>query len=768
MNKAFYQTTAYFQTSSDYFWRWAEQYTVIETCFGNTIVYREELATFVENLQDELPPLDALLLVLMACKAQHSDADRKLKDKIAELLDDKLEEEVPHLAERLLGNIRQLPQEWRTGKGRMKLLELLSEDNSCTVYVENVAPMLDFLRKGGIPAEVSDNGGMWHQLHDSITFLAEASRAYPDMESLLRKLGSPGTAIPKPLPTTFPDVLAELEADEQLAGIAKLAKLLKAVMRFPALPENGADDQFGGVSDIGNRGDLHRLLTSELAQDDDLLLARLANNEALFLRKENVPSPPKSNKRVAIDVTLRMWGTNRQFAVAAALAWLQHEADADAWMLSGKEAIDADLQTGTGVLAAMQHLAGEMHCGDALASADKQLRDVECLYISSEENFLSHDFQFAYAGMQHPPALLALIGKNGRINVYSNFRRHRKLLSTATYDLQDILSFKETAPQGNLSLPKIFQNKEWPLLFPWLNRGGEGDKDYLTSDGHVIRVMRDQRLVCGTQRTPARELHANFPEGECVPAYDSQSKRFAMLVLSARNEVMHFVFGLEDFTLIDYHKLKREDNVSVDSWNGRYYFTAKEKTFSINAFNTTERKMAGMPAKYGNELKRDVFVHRKYVRTKYQVYVKPSQICCMNTGALMVDNTQLVRVYEHMKLKSRNVLQERGWIANGAIRNEEKIYPGGNRKVYLRQFRWRNGSLAWSDSRGFLHFRSIDGSIPEITIVAAASCLIAAWTSDNCVCGNDAFIGKRSTATKISVEKFWTEYWEPFIKSVNS
>ena len=49
-------------------------------------------------------------------------------------------------------------------------------------------------------------------------------------------------------------------------------------------------------------------------------MARLANNEALYLRREDLPAEKEERRHLLIDTTLRMWGLSRVFAVSAGLA----------------------------------------------------------------------------------------------------------------------------------------------------------------------------------------------------------------------------------------------------------------------------------------------------------------------------------------------------------------------------------------------------------------------------------------------------------------
>ena len=60
-------STLYFQAPKDYFWRWAENGTILELKNGSTVCYREDLVQFFKELTiNGFPPLASILLVLLA------------------------------------------------------------------------------------------------------------------------------------------------------------------------------------------------------------------------------------------------------------------------------------------------------------------------------------------------------------------------------------------------------------------------------------------------------------------------------------------------------------------------------------------------------------------------------------------------------------------------------------------------------------------------------------------------------------------------------
>jgi hypothetical protein len=66
----------------------------------------------------------------------------------------------------------------------------------------------------------------------------------------------------------------------------------------------------------------------------------------------------------------------------------------------------------------------------------------------------------------------------------------------------------------------------------------------------------------------------------------------------------------------------------------------------------------------------------------------------------------------------------------------------------LQVAKWQDGSLAWLDSRGMLHLKSSDTSLPEMTLVLRDGAL-AGWTSEGRTFGMAYFAGEARLGTEM-------------------
>lgn len=157
--------------------------------------------------------------------------------------------------------------------------------------------------------------------------------------------------------------------DQELSALAMLAKDLMGTIHVPRDITDPDDRPRGGFSDIANRGNIDRLLLSELAQDDDVLVTRVALNEALYLRRETPPQQAPRKRSLFIDTSIRMWGIPRVFAhaVALALAATVDKRDVVEVCSTDRESsgrlLSVDLRSREGLVEQLARLCADEHSG---------------------------------------------------------------------------------------------------------------------------------------------------------------------------------------------------------------------------------------------------------------------------------------------------------------------------------------------------------------------------------------------------------------------
>ncbi len=492
--------------STDAPWRWDEDCEAVIWEDGTTIVFREELAQIVERFAARgLPRPGALMLLLAACRGK-----------------------VPWFSDHTapaLRSLAALPSALKSGvpaRGALAVYLLLERDRS-SASVETVlnalrsdlpfADMLEMDERGRAGDLVGDLLALERQLEgldeDAIqrllqTGLSQLPEAAPELEV--------------PVSIQIGDLLNHLLDDPQVAGIARVARQLMAAITLPEALSQDKDEAVGGVSDIGNRGPLHRLLLSELAHDDDTLAVRLALNEALYSRHEPAASHPPSRLLVLIDVGLRMWGTPRVLAVSAALAFLAKSGKRVApavYRSSGDEALPVKIWTPEGIVELLGSLDSRI---DASAALDALLRQSEQPRNPTDLIVITHRAALEdRAFVERLPAgqvntYAVGVTREGQVSIFTRGPRGLRPMNEVRIDPHCL--FGTARPElplrdGSRNLPAIFRAEPFPFLLP-----PEGSVEYgwATSEGGGVCLTGEGSLWCwsgarrGALRLPTPNL----------------------------------------------------------------------------------------------------------------------------------------------------------------------------------------------------------------------------------------------------------------------
>jgi hypothetical protein len=531
------------------FWRWRDGGEVVAWAEGATIVFRRELAQVLARLAPNgLPPLGAVLLVLAATRTNWRE-DRCGPTVLAgmtEKLDGQSwKRELVTDVARGLERVSRLPDKVRaTTAARAELAGLVFEECSPRTSPGVAAAVVRLLEQGlpeevVVPGEAPRHGEaptvFWYELRSLRYGL---NRLDAEALSLRRKTGLDEVVGPAKVDLTPAErarsLIAELEDDDELSGVGRLARHLMAAVTLPRAVSDREDLPLGGISDISNRGPLDRLLLSELAHDDLTLAVRVATGEALYLRREQPPRTPPRERVLFLESGIRSWGVPRVFAAAVALA-LTATTDAHTSVTSyrarGAGVVEVDLTTRQGLVDHLGTLEPEPHPGAALrpllAILDEREMPHDLVLITAEDVLADRNFQRALAACEPWPLHVATVRRDGRFELLLCGARGRKSLSTATLDLDGLFASKKTKKTQLIDkrrapdLPAILTQRPFPLRVP--PPGVVGANAWFVQGLGVFSVARDRRLVLWTDRTRGpRQITEDLPCGGLLwasPAY---------------------------------------------------------------------------------------------------------------------------------------------------------------------------------------------------------------------------------------------------------
>ena len=809
----------------NYFWRWADKGNVIEWREGDTICYRDELMAILKKLSpDGLPAFGSILLIISACR-ERSDTHASRKSILyprIRLFDfyEKNQSDLDELKEMILEAVHflqivsALPSELRSGNNRVWLLYIIFSKVESKLSAEAADSMIGFFNAGNVDhimfrdepddrikiansdVEKDSSAFMVKVFKDDMRWLQLALEIYPTVNELELAVRTGMQEVPNTIELEIPklesgDLLTQLEEDASTTGLAQLTKRLIAALNIPMHAHGSSDQLFGGVSDITNRGNFDRLLLSELAHDDLSLMARLANNEALYLRREELPSNPEKQRILLVDTTLKMWGLPRVFAVSAALACAHNnkaKAHIASYTLSGTGFNEIDLTTKKGVVQALEQLDAALHCGRGLSqfmSQQAMREEDEVFLITAEEITHSILFQSILAALKKPVNFLVTVSRSGELRFYEYIKGRKKQLSEARFDLQGLL-FHTNTPQKEkgvkstrtlLNAPAFMQHLPSPLFLPASKIKFNADCFFEMKKDHLICVTIDQRVLYWNSKTRgAQEIIEHLEHGQICLGSAGDATLYILVFSGGKKYVRLYEVDLESDT-VEITKLPETITGSAEMVfeEGYFYLKADNELFAIEA--ATGKAYPGKDRIGVFTLMRErnkqalaninLNFYKKFVNDGYTTINTVKSVYVNADGELGFDDRHIsFRPNSGMIIIDHNRQEEcKNTQVCKARYSETPVISLPNANLRFSRFVWADGSDVVADSRGFLHLKSADSTIGEITIVMIMGKPTACWSAEGHVCGPQYFTGK-ATTEGAAVTAFYVNYIQRFIDRI--
>ena len=529
------------------FWQWAEGTQVVAWADGATLAFRGEVEAVVSRLAPRgVPPFDAIVLLLAACRPDWPEHHRVCFAGIQSFLDtaDSVSRERWSAILERLDGVRRLSLEHRTGAAAKALL---AETVFELVPPSRTPEESEEIRKGLLrgftpqaPDPPLDAEGFFSPSYirfiDGIDALhAGLGGAEISDEALALRARTGLSRLPEAASIEAPvcdkvrQLIQVLRSDRDLAGLARLALDLMAIVYLPHAVSDRDDLPTGGVSDISNRGPLDRLLISELAHDDLTFAARIALGEALFLRREQPPHHPAGTRMVLVDAGIRLWGVPRLFATAVALA-LAATADARTRVLAfrarGADVEPVDLTTREGLVAHLEALEPEPHPGKALEGFLEACGGEEgptaAILVTHEDVLHDPDFSTRVSVLGDHGFHAATVASDGTYRLRAFSLAGRKMLGEARLDLKDIAPDPAGRPDAGLidakvnpDLPVFHSLEPSPLPQPVPPVGTVACSVFDAKYGMVLLTKDGRLLHRGAGKTGGMtELTARVPDGQ--------------------------------------------------------------------------------------------------------------------------------------------------------------------------------------------------------------------------------------------------------------
>lgn len=862
------RVVAYSRTAPGGWWRWDDDGASVVWADGTTIVFRAELKAILELLAPAgLPPFPAIVIMLAALRGKAPGCavppTRVVlpveRGQFLQMLGQRHQTQVADGVRMLAGLA---PQLGTRVSGKALLVEAILEraDRLGAAESEIIAGAFDAPCFVAALNEAPGEAGVDNER--ALSLVLNGLRPFTADSLLLRvRTGVEAAPVARPeveLPREEQArrLFDALKGDDELAGVAQVARDLMAALRLPRLLVEPDELALGGAAGLTNRGPLDRLLVSELAHDDLTLAVRVALNEALYLRREPPAHRPERALAVLLDCGLRMWGVPRVLGAAAALALLgcrDGHGAARVWRASGRVVEPVELLSKHGLEAHLAAMTTELHPGLALpawSEALEELGEVDAVLVTHRDALGDRAFQARLAAAELGRSFLLLVERDGTVELHALPWGSPRPLAQARIDVTKL--FPRTPGRGvslplsepDLSgLPAIFRERPFPLLLPV---NAKVSRSHLYESGGLC-VTEDGRLYHwdGPLRG-ARQLVSDLPKGRVswlgadsagrvivvkgrsgdgcssvtiapinggevrvvrftgpavIPATLVQGEhlvvilntRVVLVSLEAAEVLSETAFpprmrwinqryfggpGGPCFLSCEGGVVKWEplltgrslhesdvatilDHQGVGAWvlcrDGRLLGPTGSEVLKTG-FQTHSSLVTNLPD--------GVLLQNHSSKQHFFLSLQPASIVPVTEVHAQVRKTsQNPRPPSRailLKLDAATISSEHGLrlINRKGIRYEFSYSPAQGLRLIvsstpkpakpvpfvpistprkigcsLRLAEWSSGSRAWLDSRGLLHLRSHDSSVPEVTLVLVVDAPLAGWCSDGVACG---------------------------------
>ncbi|WP_157547137.1 hypothetical protein [Kordia zhangzhouensis] len=797
MNNAQSIASRYFQSYQDYFWQWEIDYmfygSVINVvqdyqgginCIsipdGMTIAYKEQIEQVLKIITPNgIPPFGSLILAFLATNPGEVRfaINQIFNENLQEILVNRSEFSTETInledARKFLDILIMLPESYKKGKRRMDLFAFLFENKNYTLSSKHADEVLTLIKNKEF--ELNECGEK-RQLtitafSKDINALAYLYFLYPTKEALLKAWLKIET-VPVELEDTEihnfsdnPDLLQQLLEDPKTFFMGSLVKRIWSGIQLPMHYVHPGEMPLGGISDITNKGTFDNILLSEFANDDLIFLHRIANKEALFVRRETTPEEDLRTRIFLIDTTIKNWGTPKILSFATAFSLIHHPKNEMNFLsfVLGEKYKNIHFDTKENIIENLQLTSASLDAANALS-----LFLNECEEENIEITFFTTPKTLEHAAIRsifnkHNASFGSIITADagGNIKVYTLKNGSKRLAKHIVLPLEELWAKPPRKRRAAVN-PEKKQNTNivnYPVLYGYpvrsiinftdeyfsyvLQKNGDLFKTYTRQKGFEM-IQKEMRFVTGIQQQKLATLF----EGELL-----------ILYWSADHEM---IFKTASYTIKykgDHREFQKNYLKHLMVLEGELYLVTKQyynddpvyTRFHIHelTYEKIVQPKLSLLRCYRNHL------------SNYVSYAEGSVFSKIRTITI-TNELELIFNEKHKLNISGNSIQLQ--LLREKLDNKN---VGLTTYVYKRELmiHFEDGSTIEIDKNGVLIFKSSNDVIPIFYLSSYIGIQLALATTKE-FAGDMYFYPEKSKAHKISAESFERKYLIPFLKHI--
>jgi MoxR-vWA-beta-propeller ternary system domain bpX0/MoxR-vWA-beta-propeller ternary system domain bpX1 len=794
----------YFQSHSGYFWEWENELLTADSVFealvipgGNTIAYEHFVMETLNLLApDGFPPFGSLLLALIATNANGEASIAKAFEIIDGTKMVQKEAEYPKAftyARNFLNTLTGLPPEFKEGDKRKLLLQAVFKNchnrvadhkaqNIMQQYNQQKHLLVRCAQKIPFSSAV---------LNKDIKTLAHLHVRFPTTDALLAAMGhvpelpelDKKISERQPAPATPANFINDLINEPKTYPVGSLIHRIWGGLNILLHHAAPSHQPLGGVSDLTNKGDFDKLLISEFANDDVVFMSRLANNEALYIKREVPPESDKFVRLLLVDCSIKNWGTSKILAFASALAIARHpKTDIECKIVAlGNEYKEVEADTVAGVIDALNNLGSKLSAAGALQAVLDEHTDVkhsEVFLITSEDALASADMQRTLSDNDTKVKYIITAETGGDIYFYRIQNRGRKQIQHIYLPLEELWAKKPTVKSAKENYNRLKGDTapaiDYPILLPppkkrmavfSLNK----DEFYiLTGSGALFGVQ----IVLSTDNNQYFRFHKGAElllQNLSVSqngVYSLQKNAEGEYILGAFYPKELYV-SILNLNTREYHKKKislygdaagyavtNDDNgfyLFNDTDTVAEYFSFEVKRGELNITNIGQKSTL---IRSVSSIKNRIEIFQKRA-IENSVLLNFLPLYITQKNELQLNKYRLVFHKTSTSQANISLVNSR----NTPVAVEAAYEKTGNRFVFP------DGSAIYRDGLGMLTFKSSDAGIPTIYMPTTLHTDLAMAT-DAYFTGSKNYFKTEAGQKILPADEFEDRFLKPFIQTI--
>lgn len=785
---------AYFQSYENYFWQWESDEDVPDAR-GNSdnnllsipgsgvIAYRPLIEEILKVLQPGgLPGFGSLLLILIGTQRSTFDIDECFKI-IKQLPGETLTHAAAHIpaAMAFVSKLHSLPTQVKQGQNRLVLLQTILKN----VYLKHSSGSSQILirkleKRPYKLAECAQKKilGPAVVLSD-IRFLALLDQQFPTVASILKAMQGliPEAELEEEVVEEAvgvdedKDFIQQLIDEPKTFQVGSLIKRIWSGLKIPMRHLSPGEQPIGGISDMTNKGDLHRMLLSEFANEDEVFLNRVANNEALYIQREIPPEENIFERVLLIDASLKNWGTPKILAFAVALAIVKHpKANTTCKVfILGKTFLEVTVDTVQQVIDSLNEVSPVLDVASAIDAFFETYGDQKM-----EAFLLTHESTMELSAMlravhEHREQLKYLVTTSleGDLNIFKYHNGTKKHIQKIILPLEELWANPSTGKNRENAKPKTIKTvlpKNYPLLFPPPNgRLGyfiyENEHYLLSTKKQLLKTYVAKRST-SAHRYDLYRTHRGFsvlfdeisikPKGHFGLARNAQQELVLCQFQPDKKIVSSLNLVTKDYT---------EHNVSAILLHDEFKLIGIKQAFYL--YHEADNKVYEIPTEKDYPVEETVF------DKTFKEAIEHNRAAMRNLpdyGPKILKQVYAVGINAKQMLVVSNL--EFCVSDNDSLKLGRNSSPINISAIqYRNQFTFHEGSRITSDARGVLIFNSSNKNLPEFYISCSEHGYLAI-ASHKDFGGSEYYIHEYATETLKTLAEMNETYLEPFIRHI--